>query len=339
VSDKANIDIWPALPWEDWKDTCETLHRWTQIVGKVKLKLATFLNEWWEVGFDVSARGLSSGITPCGDRVFEMHFDFIDHKLRLFSSDGREATLTLYPRSVADFYREFVSVLGSMDIDVKINTIPVETTPDVPFEQDSDHASYEPIHVRNWWTILTHTTRVLQRYRSPFRGKSSPILFYWGSFDLSCARYSGRRAPMPAAGPRFYRITEDEENVCCGFWPGNPNAMGKSYGAPAFYSYHYPALKGIEEAAVRPAQARFNNEFAEFLLDYEVVRRSESPEQTLLDFFQSTYEAGARLAKWDRPALEQSLESLIERTVNAEASGQPGKAGSAAASVKRNDAA
>ena len=287
---------------------------WTQVVGKVKLKLTPFLNEWWGVGFHVSSRGLSSGVIPVGDRLFEMNFDFIDHKLYVRVSDGQNATLSLYPRSVADFYLELCSRLRSLGIEVTINTKPVETVPDIPFELDSRHASYDPGYVHDWWKVLTHTTRVMQRYRSTFVGKSSPILFYWGSFDLSCARYSGRPAPMPPVGPRFFKIGEDQENVCSGFWPGNSNARGLIHGKPAFYSYTYPAPKGFERASVRPAQAYFNPEFGEFLLEYDDLLKFPDPDEMLLEFFQSAYEAGATLGNWDRSNLEQTLESLISRS-------------------------
>lgn len=286
---------------------------WTQIVGKVKLALTPFLNEWWAVGFDISARGLSTGIIPVGDRVFEMNFDFIDHNLRVSVNDGTKAVLPLYPRSVADFYKELLSTLRLLNIEVGIHTNPVETLPDIPFEQDTTHASYDAETVENWWQILVQTSRVLQHYRSNFVGKSSPILFYWGSFDLSCARYSGRPAPMPSVGPRFYRIAEDQENVCCGFWPGNTNAKGITYGAPAFYSYTYPAPAGFGSASIRPKKAYFNKELSEFLLNYEDLLQSGNPEQTLLEFFQSSYEAGATLAGWNRETLEQSLQSLLKK--------------------------
>ncbi|MDB5039201.1 MAG: hypothetical protein JWQ35_2729 [Bacteriovoracaceae bacterium] len=323
-------EVWPALSWDSWKESCETVHMWTQIVGKVKLELTPFWNEWWEAAFDVSASGLSTGLIPFNTRVFEINFDFLQHRLVITVSDGRQKTLSLFPRSVADFYSEFFSALRALDIEVAINTHPVETTSDIPFEENSLHSAYDAEYVQRWWKILTHTTRVLQRYRSRFVGKSSPILFYWGSFDLNITRFSGQQARMPAVGPRFYKIGEDQENVSCGFWPGNTNANGLTYGAPAFYSYTYPAPRGFESVPVNPTEAYFDKELAEFILPYEHVRNSTAPEQVLLDFFQSTYEVGANLGHWDRATLEQSLSAIIERTKsNAKTDEVPGRGGSA----------
>src|SRR5919206_599739 len=232
---------WPPLPWDAWKDTCETLHMWTQIVGKVKLELAPFLNELWQVGFHLTSRGMTTGFIPTGDRVFDATFDFIDHNLVVATSDGRLKAMPLMPRSVAGFYAEFMSVLRSLDIDVTINTTPVETPITIACDQNDVHASYDADYVHRFWRILVQTEKVLQRYRSSFAGKSSPILFYWGSFDLNEARYSGKPAPPPEGMPRFFQLAEDEENVACGFWPGNPNAAGIAFEEPAFYSYTYPA--------------------------------------------------------------------------------------------------
>lgn len=300
-----DADHWPPLPWDAWKDTCETLHMWTQIVGKVKLELAPFLNELWEVGFHLTARGMTTGIIPAGDRIVEATFDFIDHNLVLAVSDGQVKVMPLVARSVADFYQEFMAVMRSLEIEVAINPVPVEVPDPIPFDQDRIHASYDADSVHRFWRILAQTAPVLQRYRSSFAGKSSPILFYWGSFDFSAARYSGKPAPPLTGVPRFFQIAEDEENIACGFWAGNPNATGVALGKPAFYSYTAPAPQGFADAAVGPDDAHYNGTLGEFILPYDDARRAASPEEVILEFFQSTYEAGAELAGWDRSRLER----------------------------------
>lgn len=296
---RADDNIWPELNYENWKDTCETLQLWTQIVGKVKLALTPFLNEWWEVGFDVSARGLSTGFIPTGNRAFEVIFDFISYRLLINVSDGRRKSIRLYSRSVADFYSEFFSALRSLGINVTIRPQPAEIVGAIPLDKDIVHDSYNGLYVQQWWKILVQTTRVLQIYRSSFFGKSSPLLFYWGSFDLGTSRFSGRPAPLPTFGPKFYRIGEDQENVGCGFWPGNANSRGFTYGKPAFYSYTYPAPPGFSNAPVKPSDAYFDNDMSEFILPYDAVRKSSSPDQMLLEFLESTYNAGALLNHWD----------------------------------------
>lgn len=301
----AESAVWPPLPWDAWKDTCETLHMWTQVIGKVKLELVPFLNQLWQVGFHLTARGLTTGLIPTDQRVFEVRFDFIAHNLEVAASDGQVKTMPLIARSVADFYQEIVAVLAAMGIEVRINTTPVEVPNPIPFEQDHVHAAYDPVPVHRWWRVMTQTATALQRYRSSFIGKSSPILFYWGSFDLSEARYAGRPAPALPDAPRFYQLAEDEENVACGFWPGNPSASGVTFAEPAFYSYIMPAPNGYREASVQPKEAHFDDRLGEFILRYDDARRAASPEQALLDFFQSAYDAGATLARWDRSRLER----------------------------------
>ena len=298
-------EAWPALPLPDWLDTLDTLHMWTQIVGKVKLALTPFVNEWWNVGFFVTPRGLTTGSIPTGERIFSIDFDFIGHSLYIYASDGLVRTMRLTPRSVADFYAQFMDELRAMGIAVTINTRPVELPhPDpTPFDLDHEHASYDPEAVNRWWRILVHCERVLQQFRSPFFGKSSPILFYWGSFDLSHARFSGRPT-TPPAGPRFYQIAEDQENFACGFWPGNISTFGITLGEPAFYAYHFPEPDGCKVARIRPAEAKYEMNMGEFIFRYEDARRSASPEQAILDFFQSTYAAVSTLANWSRELLE-----------------------------------
>lgn len=299
-----NSDRWPALPWEEWKDTCNTLHLCMQVVGKVKLALSPFLNEWWEVGFHLTARGMTTGIIPAGREVFEVNFDFTDHTVAIVTVGREVKTLPLNPPTVADFYGSFMAALKDSGIDVTINPVPTEMPNPIPFDEDRARAAYDPEYVHRWWRILIGTDRAIQRYRSPFVGKSSPILFYWGSFDLSEARFSGKPAPPPK-GPRFYQVAEDQQNVACGFWPGNPNAAGVTFGKPAFYSYTNPLPDGFAKASVKPSAAYYDETLGEFILPYDEVRGTSSPEDTILEFFQSTYEAGANLAHWDRTTLEQ----------------------------------
>jgi hypothetical protein len=297
--------LWPPLPLDDWKKTYDTLHMWTQVVGKVKLELSPFLNQWWEVGFSVTAQGLTTSPIPSPMGAFQVTFDFINHNLSIFTSDGKRKNMALMPRSVADFYQHFMTALNALGIQVKINTKPSEVENPVPFEQDSSHNSYDPEYVNRWWRILVQVDKVLQQYRSRFIGKSSPILFYWGTFDLAEGRYSGKRVSPPPGANRILRVAENQEQICCGFWPG-----GGKVQAPAFYSYTYPKPAGIENASLRPAAAHYDADMGEFILLYDDVRKAASPEQALLDFFQSTYEAGATLAHWNRQELEQQPPSL-----------------------------
>jgi hypothetical protein len=296
---------WPALPWEEWRDTCETLHMWTQIVGKVKLHLAPFLNEWWEVTFHLTSRGMTTGLIPYRDRAFDVTFDFIDHNLSIRTDDGIVKTMPLVPRSVADFYGDFLSTLRAIGIEAEIDPMPTEVPHPIPCDVNHAQSAYDPDPVNRWWRIQVRTAMVLQRFRSGFVGKSSPIHFFWGSFDLAHSRFSGRPAPAPEGAPRFFQIAEDQENFSCGFWPGNANAAGVTLGEPAYYAYIYPAPDGFRDATVRPAAARFNETLGEFVLRYDDVRRSQTLEEDLLAFFQSTYEASANLAGWNRAALER----------------------------------
>ena len=299
------VELWPELPLEDWSDTCDTLHLWTQVVGKVALKLRPFLNEWWQIAFQITPRGLTTGTIPFAGGAFSFDFDFIEHSLIMTLSDERRIKLPLAPRSVASFYREVMAVLWMHDIVLSINPQPVEIPGAIPCDQDEIHAAYDPEAVRRWWQIMLNTERVLQRYRSWFVGKSSPAQFFWGSFDLNQTRFSGRPAPAPVGAPRFMRLAEDQENIACGFWPGNINMGGVTLGEPAFYSYIYPEPEGYRSAQLSPDAAYFDERLGEFILPYDAVRQSDDPEQTLLEFFQSTYEAAAQFALWDRRILER----------------------------------
>ena len=293
-------EIWPALPYEAWKDSLDTLHMWIQIVGKVKLELVPFLNDWWQVAFTVTARGLTTATIPFGRRVFQVDFDFIDHRLDIHVGDGTSRSIPLLPRSVADFYHEFMAALDSLGLGVTITTNPVEVENTIPFDQDQVHASYDPDYVTRWWRILLQLDRLLQAYRTPFVGKSSPVLFWWGSFDLSETRFSGRPAPKREWPARWMALGADQEQASAGFWPGSGKLQ-----APAFFAYTYPEPPGCPDATIRPDAGFYHPDLSEFILPYDKVRMSPSPDQLILDFFQSTYEVGATLAGWDRATLER----------------------------------
>jgi hypothetical protein len=293
-------ECWPALPLESWKDTYATLHMWTQMVGKVRLRLTPRVNHWWNVPLYVSARGLSTSLIPYGQRGFELWFDFIGHRLVLETSDGISKSLALKPQSVAEFYQELMEMLRSAGIEVKIWRTPVEIPNPIPFDEDRVHASYDPASVEKFWRILLSVDAVFTQFRAGFVGKSSPVHFFWGSFDLAVSRFSGRLAPERPGADSITREAYSHEVSSVGFWPG-----GGDIKDAAFYSYSVPGPQGLKEARVRPASAYYQTQISEFLLMYEDVRKSESPTATLLDFCQSTYEAGASLGNWDRKALER----------------------------------
>jgi hypothetical protein len=296
-------DCWPSLPLAAWKDTYATLHMWTQIVGKVRLALTPKVNHWWNVALHVSARGLTTSVIPHGQRVLEMEFDFIEHKLVIRTNDPATKTIALGPRSVADFYKEFMSVLQSLDINVEIWRMPVEVPNPVPFDQDTVHASYDPEYARRLWRILVSTDEVFKVFRSRFIGKSSPVHFFWGGFDLAVTRFSGRRAPeRNDPDPVLRKIMREaysHEVISAGWWPG-----GGPVEDAAFYAYAAPEPPGFAQQPARPQKAFYSKDVGEFLLMYDDVRKASSPTTVLLDFLESTYEAGATLGKWDRQALE-----------------------------------
>jgi len=293
-------ECWPALPLESWKDTYATLHMWTQMVGKVRLRLTPLVNHWWNVPLYVSARGLSTCRIPYGQCAFELWFDFIGHRLVLETSDRMSKSLALKPQSVAEFYRELMEMLRSAGIEVKIWRTPVEIPNPIPFDEDRVHASYDPASVEKFWRILLSVAAVFTQFRAGFVGKSSPVHFFWGSFDLAVSRFSGRLAPERPGADYMTREAYSHEVSSVGFWPG-----GGDIKDAAFYSYTVPEPQGFKEARVRPASAYYQKQVSEFLLMYEDLRKSESPTATLLDFCQSTYEAGANLGNWDRKALER----------------------------------
>src|SRR5580704_4807329 len=292
-------ECWPALPLDSWKDTYATLHMWTQIVGKVRLRFTPLVNHWWNVPFYVSARGLTTSQIPYGERSFEIWFDFTRHQLVLETSDGASKSLPLAPHSVADFYDAFMKMLRSSGIDAKIWRMPVEIANPIAFDQDRVHASYDPAAVEKFWRILLSVDSVFYQFRARFIGKSSPVHFFWGSFDHAVSRFSGRKAPERPGADSITREAYSHEVSSVGFWPG-----GGDIKEAAFYSYTVPAPQGLSDASVQPDGAHFSQPLGEFLLMYDDVRKAKSPTASLLDFCQSSYEAGANLGHWDRQALE-----------------------------------
>jgi hypothetical protein len=294
-------ETWPSLPLEEWKDTYATLHMWTQIVGKVRLRQSPLINHWWQVPLYVSARGLTTSPIPHGTRSFEIEFDFIDHRLLVSTSDGERKTIALVPKPVADFYGELMALLQSLRMGVEISPRPDEVPEPIPFAEDHTHASYDPEYANRFWRILVQSDRVFKEFRSRFLGKCSPVHFFWGSFDLAVTRFSGRPAPARPEADAITREAYSHEVISHGFWPGSGNVT-----TPAFYSYTAPEPEGLPQAAVRPAGAFYNPETFGFVLPYDEVRLAASPDETLMEFLQSTYEAGANLARWDRASLERT---------------------------------
>jgi hypothetical protein len=288
------------LPLLAWKPTCDTLHMWTQIVGKVRLALAPLVNHWWETALYVSPRGLTTSGIPYRDRVFDCEFDFVDHQLVIRVSDGRLGRVPLAPRSVADFYAETMARLQECGIDVKISPIPSEVDNPIPFTDDHEHASYDRDAVERFWRILIFTDRVLNRFRSSFIGKCSPVHFFWGSFDMAVTRFSGRRAPDNPKADSITREAYSHEVSSCGWWPG-----GGAFADPAFYAYAAPEPAGFKNARAEPAEAFYSDTSSFFVLPYDAVRQSPDPEDALLHFCQSTYVAAADAGGWDRAALER----------------------------------
>ncbi|MGH2610225.1 MAG: DUF5996 family protein [Tepidiformaceae bacterium] len=299
---------WPALPLESWRDTYATLHMWTQLVGKTRLALAPMENHWWQVVLYVTPRGLTTSGMPSGAGTFAVEFDFLDHQLYVRTSEGTSRTIPLVPQSVADFYATYMGALRALGHGVRIRPVPVEVETAIPFAEDREHASYDADAANRWWRILAQTDRVMKRFRSRFLGKASPVHFFWGGFDLATTRFSGRRAPRhPGGVPNCptYVMHEAYSHECssCGFWPG-----GGPIEEPVFYAYAYPEPDGYRDRPLRPAGALYNQDLREFILPYEVVRGSAAPDEALLEFLQSSYEAAADLGRWDRAALDRERE-------------------------------
>lgn len=297
---------WPDLPFKEWSDTCATLHMWTQIVGKIRLSQTPWINHSWHVPLYLTARGLTTSPIPHGGRSFQIDFDFIDHCVLIQTNDGLTRKTALEPRTVADFYAELFRTLTELGLDLTINTTPNEVVSAIPFEQDREHASYDPEYANRFWRALSQMDRVFKEFRAGFIGKCSPVHFFWGSFDIAVTRFSGRVAPPhPGGVPNFpdwvAREAYSHEVSSAGFWPG-----GGGVDYPAFYSYAYPAPDGFRDADVGPGGAFFSDELSEFVLPYQEVRLASSPDDALLEFLQSTYEAAADLGLWDRSGLDRA---------------------------------
>ena len=293
-------DAWPALPLAGWQDTYATLHMWTQMVGKVRLALAPRVNHSWEVTLYVNARGLTTSPIPYARGIFEIEFDFLHHDLVIQTSGGSSKTIPLAPRPVADFYQEFMAALETLSIHVKIWPMPVEVPNPIAFDKDFIHASYDRDAVTRFWHALISVDTIFKEFRGRFIGKDSPVHFFWGSFDLAVTRFSGRRAPEREGADAVTREAYSHEVISAGFWPG-----GGDIKDAAFYVYAAPEPQGFSQSTVRPAQAFYHPQMKEFFLMYDDVRKAASPRTILLDFLQSTYEAGANLGKWDRAELER----------------------------------
>jgi hypothetical protein len=303
TSGQGDNAVWPAVPVDEWTDTRDTVHLWTQVVGKIRMVNTPVVNHWWNVTLYVTPKGLTTSPIPYGDRVFQIDFDFEDHRLEIASNDGERRSMKLEPRTVADFYGEVMAHLDELGLSTPIWTVPVEMPGfDVPFDEDDDHASYDADAINRFWRSLVQSDRLLQAFRARYVGKVSPVHFFWGGFDLAVTRFSGRTAPphpggAPHCGPQVMHEAYSHEVSSAGYWPGaGPEG--------AFYSYAYPEPDGFRDAPVRPAGALFGADFGEFLLPYEALRKADDPDGALLEFLQSTYEAAANAAKWDRAALE-----------------------------------
>src|SRR5687767_4727076 len=296
-------ESWPELKFSEWQDTYAKLHMWTQVIGKIRLKQTPLVNHWWNVPLYVSARGLTTSAMSYNERIFEIEFDFIDHVLVIKCSDGAEKQLALRPQSVAAFYAEVMAALRELDLPVEIWTMPVEVPNPIRFEADHEHASYDPDYANRFWRALVKIDEALKEFRARFIGKVSPVHFFWGSFDMAVTRFSGKVAPERPGADLITREAYSHEVISHGFWPGNKDMEA------AFYSYTAPEPAGLDgtigQGKIIPTQTFYSSEMKEFFLPYDAVRIAASPEQTLMDFCQTTYEAGANLAGWDRAALER----------------------------------
>jgi hypothetical protein len=296
---------WPALNLEDWQDTCATLHLWTQVVGKIRLVQTPWINHSWHVPLYLTTRGLTTSNIPYGDRVFQIDFDFLNHHLWIGTDTGQSQIIELRPRTVANFYQAVMAALEVLEMPIRIHTLPNEVTEPIPFAADTTHASYDPEAAQRFWRVLLQSDRVFKEFRSHFCGKVSPVHFFWGSFDLAVTRFSGRTAPehpggVPNLPDDVAKEAYNQEVSSAGFWPGT------GLGYPAFYSYAYPAPEGFQDAPVQPDAAFFHQDLGEFVLPYDAVRTAADPDQALLSFLQSTYDAAADLAQWDKAALRQT---------------------------------
>jgi hypothetical protein len=305
-------ETWPDLPLDAWSETCATLHMWFQIVGKIRLKQSRWVNHSWHAALYVTARGLTTSLIPHDSRNFQIDFDFVDHRLTIQTGDGGSAGFALEPQSVADFYKHLTEEMRKLGLDVSISPKPNEVVDPISFEQDEIHRAYDGEYAKRFWRILMQADRVFKIFRARFIGKCSPVHFFWGSPDLAVTRFSGRSAPehpggIPNLPDWVTREAYSHEVSSCGFWYG-----GSTTPYPVFYSYAYPEPAGFSSAPVSPREAFYSNDLHEFILPYEAVRKSTSPDDMLLGFLQSTYEAAANLADWDRKSLECVRDPRVE---------------------------
>jgi Family of unknown function (DUF5996) len=301
-------DAWPDLPFAAWAETRETLHLWAQVVGKLKLALCPYRNQWWQVSLALTARGPSSGLVPWHDESFQIDLDLVGERLVVQTSSGAERSLALEPQSVADFYASLMELLHSLGIEPTISTTPSEIEHAIPFEQDTVPRAYDGESALRWWRASLSVERAIQRFQTPFHGKSSPIQLFWGGLDLNCTRFSGRPAPPDEHADVIREFAEDQENFSFGFWPG-----GADFPHALLYAYIFPAPEGIAASAVEPAAARYDAGLGEFVLLYDEVRAAPSPDEAVARFLETSYEASAALAGWDRPALEGHVPARFRR--------------------------
>lgn len=299
------IEKYPALPLADWKDTNDTVHLWTQIVGKIRLVQTPLTNQWWNVPLYVTARGLTTSVIPCDEKTFSIDFDFLSHKLIVQTNFNEGFSFDLEPMSVADFYFKLMSKLKANGIEIEISPTPDELENPIPFAEDHEHKSYDKAAVERFFRVISSIDRVFKEFRARFTGKCSPVHFFWGSFDLAVTRFCGRNAPPRENADRITRIAYDQEVISHGFWTGN------GFGEPAFYAYHAPEPEDFKNAEIKPDEAFYSTEMSEYFLKYEDVRQSENPDQTILDFMQTTYEAGAKCADWNREKLRFDWEKVL----------------------------
>ena len=310
IEASTRAEFWPSLAYSDWASTAATLHMWTQIVGKIRLAQTPWINHSWHVTLYLTARGLTTSPIPHGLRTFEIRFDFIDHTFSIMTNTGGSRSIPLRPQSVAEFYRQIMGALADLEVPVTINLLPNEIEDPIPFDQDEEHRSYDPAAANRFWRVLVQAERIFTNFRSRFCGKCSPVHFFWGSFDLAVTRFSGRPAPphpggVPHLPDAVAREAYSQEVSSLGFWPGNA-AMP----TPIFYSYAYPEPAGFAQASLAPLSAGYDSRLHEFTLPYESVRQADSPDDFLLEFAQSSYDAASTLGKWDRAALQEKKPSL-----------------------------
>jgi hypothetical protein len=294
------VEMWPELCWSDWSAIADTLHMWTQIVGKTRLALSPLQAHWWNVPLYVSARGLNTAAMPYGAEMLEIEFDFVSHDLRYRLSNGAMISTPLRSQTVADFYAEYQRSLAALGVSVEIDSLPCELKAPIRFEKDTQHATYDAEAAQRFWRILVRVDQIFQEFSSGFVGKVSPVHFFWGSFDLAVTRFSGRRAPERPDVDSITREAYSHEVISAGFWPGNGG-----FGEAAFYCYAAPSPAGLDQAKILPAAAGYNSALGEFILKYDDLRAESSPDAALLEFLESTYEAAANLAGWDRVLLER----------------------------------